>query len=87
MTIMGTRQAMQKSWGEERMLSKLFKLILIPPLLIMVTALVIIGLAKFDLLTAIIPKVIVVVIIVSVPVFIVKTVLFSKHQKKGGEKG
>jgi len=60
------------------MLSKLLKLVLIPPLLIMVTALVIIGLMKFDLLIAIIPKLIVAIIIMGVPVLIAKRVIFPK---------
>ena len=60
------------------MLSKLLRLVLIPPLLIMVTALVIMGLTKFDLLMAVIPKIIVAIIIIGVPVLIVKRVIFSK---------
>ena len=60
------------------MLTKLLKLALIPPLLVMVTALVIIGLMNFDLLMAIMPKLIVAFIIIGVPVLIVKRLVFPK---------
>ena len=60
------------------MLSRLLRIMLIPPLLIIVTALVIIGLIDFDLLVTIIPKLIVAIIIVGVPILIVKRMLFPK---------
>jgi hypothetical protein len=60
------------------MLSRLLRLILLPPLLIAVTALVIIGLIDFDLLVRIIPKLIVAIIIVGVPILIMKSLLFPK---------
>ena len=60
------------------MLSRLVRLILIPPLLIAVTALVIIGLIDFDLLVTIIPGLIVAIVIIGVPVLIIKRLVFPK---------
>ena len=60
------------------MLRRLSRLILIPPLLIAVTALVVIGLVNFDLLVAITVKAIVVIVIIGIPVLILKRLLFSK---------
>ena len=65
------------------MLSRLLRLILIPPLLIAVTALVVIGLIDFNLLVRIIPKLIVVIIIVGVPILIIKMLVFPNN---GGER-
>ena len=59
-------------------MSRLVRLILIPPLLIAVTALVVIGLKDFDLMVTITAKVIVVIVIVGIPVFIVKRLIFPK---------
>ena len=59
-------------------MSRLARLILIPPLLIAVTALVVIGLKDFDLLVTITAKVIAVIVIVGIPVLIVKRLLFPK---------
>ena len=60
------------------MLSRLLRLVLIPPLLIAVTVLVIIGLKDLDLLAAIIPKLVVAVVLVGITIFIVKRLFFSK---------
>ena len=60
------------------MLSRLMRLVLIPPLVIAVTALVIIGLVNFDLLMAIVPKLIVAIIVIGVPVLIIKMMFFPK---------
>jgi len=60
------------------MLSRLLRIILIPPLLIAVTALVIIGLIDFDLLVTIMPKLIGAILIIGIPVLIVKRLLFPK---------
>jgi len=60
------------------MLSRLVRLILIPPLLIAVTALVIIGLIDFDLLVTIIPGLIVAIVIIGVPVLIIKRLVFPE---------
>ena len=60
------------------MLSRLLRLVLIPPLLIAVTVLVIIGLKDLDLLVAIIPKLVVAVVLVGITIFIVKRLFFSK---------
>ncbi|MCD6230826.1 MAG: hypothetical protein J7J88_03040 [Dehalococcoidia bacterium] len=54
------------------------RLVLIPPLVIAVTALVIIGLVNFDLLMAIVPKLIVAIIAVGVPMLVVKMMFFPK---------
>jgi hypothetical protein len=56
-------------------LSKLLKAILIPTLLIAVTVLVVIGLKDFDLLVAIISRLIVVADIINIPVMILKMVI------------
>ena len=60
------------------MLSRLLKLVLIPPLLIGVTVLVIIGLKDLDLLVAIIPKLIVAVVLIGIPIFIVRRLFFRE---------
>ena len=60
------------------MLSRLLRLVLIPPLLIAVTVLVIIGLKDLDLLVEIIPKLVVAVVLVGITIFIVKRLFFSK---------
>lgn len=49
------------------MLSRLLRVVLIPPLLIGVTVLVIIGLKDLDLLVAMIRKLIVAVLIIGIP--------------------
>lgn len=59
-------------------MSRLVRLILIPPLLIAVTALVIIGLIDLDLLVTIIPRLIVAIVIIGVPVLIIKRLVFPK---------
>jgi len=60
------------------MLSRLLRVFLIPPLLIAVTALVIIGLKDFHLLSAIIPKLIVAIVIIGIPILIVKRLFLPK---------
>jgi len=60
------------------MLSRLSRLILIPPFLIAVTAMVFIGLNNFDLLVTITAKVIAVIVIAGIPVLIVKRLFFPK---------
>ena len=64
------------------MLNRLLRLILIPPLLIAVTALVVIGLIDFNLLVRIIPKLIVVIIIVGVPILIIKRLVFPNNSRE-----
>ncbi len=61
------------------MLSRLLRVFLIPPLLIAVTALVIVGLKDFNLLSVIIPKLIVAIVIIGIPILIVKRVFFPKY--------
>jgi len=60
------------------MLSRLIRVILIPPLLIAVTVLVILGLINFDLLVTITVKVIAVIVIAGIPMLILKRLLFPK---------
>jgi len=60
------------------MLSRLIWVTLIPPLLMAVTVLVIVGLMNFDLLIIIIVKVIAVIVIAGIPVLILKRLLFPK---------
>ena len=59
------------------MLRRLLMVILLPPLLIGVTVLVIIGLTNPDLLAAIISKLIVAVVLIGIPIFIVRRLFFS----------
>ena len=56
---------------------RLLMVILLPPLLIGVTVLVIIGLTNPDLLAAIISKLIVAVVLIGIPIFIVRRLFFS----------
>lgn len=65
------------------MLRKLLMAILIPPLLIAVTVLIIIGLKDFDLLVAVVSRLIVVIVIIGIPVIIVKMVVFPNRQRTG----
>lgn len=60
------------------MFNRLLRVILIPPLLIAVTALVIVGLKDPDLLATVTARGIAVIVIVGIPVLIVKTLLFHK---------
>ena len=60
------------------MLSRLARLILIPPLLIAVTALVVTGLKDFELLVIITTRVIAIIVIIGIPVLIVKRLFFPK---------
>ena len=62
----------------QQMLSRLIWVILIPPLLIAVTVLVIVGLINFNLLVTITVKVIAVIVITGIPVLILKRLLFLK---------
>jgi hypothetical protein len=66
------------------MLSRLLRLVLIPPLLLGMTALVIIGLKDLDLLAAIIPKLIVAVVLISIPILILRRLLFPVNNKRKG---
>jgi nitrate reductase gamma subunit len=60
------------------MLSRLLRIVLIPPLLIAVTVLVIIGLKDFNLLVAIVGKLIVATVIIGIPVLIMRRIIFPK---------
>ena len=62
----------------QQMLSRLIWVTLIPPLLIAVTVLVIVGLIDFDLLVTITVRVIAVIVIIGIPVLILKRLLFLK---------
>ena len=64
------------------MLSRLLRAALIPPLLIAATVLLIIGLTDFDLLVAIIPRLIVAVVIIGLPVLVVKRIIFPENSKR-----
>ncbi len=58
------------------MLRRLLLAILVPPLLIGVTLLVVIGLRDFDLLVAITGKVILVIVIIGIPLMILRMIVF-----------
>ena len=62
----------------QEMWKRLLRVMLIPPLLIAVTALVVVCLKNPDLLGTVIARVIVVIIIVGIPLLMVKTLLFPK---------
>jgi hypothetical protein len=62
----------------QQILSRLIWVTLVPPILIAVTVLVILGLINFDLLVAITARVIAVIVIVGIPVLILKRLLFPK---------
>jgi len=55
--------------------------ILIPPLLIAIAMLVLIGLADFDLLVAIVSKLIVVAVIIGIPMMILKIIIIPKKKE------
>ena len=59
---------------------RLLTAILIPPLLIAITALVVIGLKDFDLLVKIVSRIIVVAVIVGIPVMILKMIILPKKK-------
>lgn len=58
------------------MLRRLLLAILVPPLVIGVTLLVLIGLRDFDLLLAITGKLILVIIIIGIPLMILRMIVF-----------
>jgi len=66
------------------MLNRLLRLLLVPPLLVGVTALVIIGLKDLDLLAAIIPKLIVPIVLIGIPMLIVRRLFLPINNKKKG---
>ena len=59
---------------------RLLLAIFVPPLLVAVTVLVVIGLRDFDLLVAIVSKLIVVAVIIGIPVMILKMIIFPKNK-------
>ena len=63
------------------MLRRLLIAILIPPLLIAITILIVIGLKDFDLLLAIVSKLIVVAVIIGIPVMILKMIIIPKKKQ------
>ena len=60
---------------------RLLMAILIPPLLIAIAVLVLIGLADFDLLVAIVSKLIVVAVIIGIPMMILKIIIIPKKKE------
>lgn len=62
----------------QQILGRLIWVTLVPPLVIAVTVLVIVGLIDFDLLVTITVKVIAVIVITGIPVLILKRLLFPK---------
>jgi len=65
------------------MLRRLLLAILIPPLIIAVLVLVVIGLRDFDLLVAIVSRLIVLTVIVGIPIIILKMIIFPKKSRNG----
>ena len=59
---------------------RLLMAILLPPLLIAIAVLVLIGLKDFDLLVAIVSRLIVVAVIIGIPVMILKMVILPKRK-------
>jgi hypothetical protein len=66
-----------------RLLRSILMAILIPPPLIAITVLVIIGLKDFDLLVAIVSRLIVVAVIIWIPVMILKMIILPKKRENG----
>ena len=62
---------------------RLLLAIFVPPLLVAVTVLVVIGLRDFDLLVAIVSKLIVVAVIIGIPVMILKMIVLPKKKENG----
>ena len=62
---------------------KLLMAILVPPLLIAIIALVAIGLRDFDLLVAIVGRLIVVIVIIGIHVMILKMLFVPKKKQNG----
>lgn len=54
--------------------------ILIPPILIAIAVLVLIGFKDFDLLVAIVSRLIVVAVIIGIPVMIIKMIILPKKK-------
>jgi len=65
------------------MLRKLLLVILIPPLVIGVTALVLIGLMDFDLLVSITTTIIVVAVVIGIPAMVVRMIIFPGRPRNG----
>ena len=63
------------------MLRKLLLAMLMPPLLLGVTVLVVIGLKDFDLLVAIVSRLIVLAVIIGIPVIIVRMIVFPERSR------
>jgi hypothetical protein len=64
-------------------LRKLLLAILLPPLLIVITVLVVIGLKDFDLLVGIVSKLTVVIVVIGIPVMILKMIVLPKKKQNG----
>ncbi|MFO7772500.1 MAG: hypothetical protein R6V59_00895 [Dehalococcoidia bacterium] len=62
------------------MLRKLLLAILIPPLLIVITVLVLIGLRDVDVLATIVSRLIVLTVIIGIPVMILKMVFLPRKK-------
>jgi uncharacterized protein YqhQ len=62
-------------------LRKLLAAILIPPMLIAVTVLVVIGLKNFDLLVTIVSRLIVVTVVIGIPMMILKMIIIPKKKE------
>jgi uncharacterized protein YqhQ len=62
-------------------LRRLLRAVLLPLLFIAITVLVVIGLKDFDLLVAIVSRLVVVTVIIGIPVIILKTLLFSRKKE------
>ena len=63
------------------MLRRLLLAVLIPPLLLGVTLLVVIGLKDFNLLVDIVSRLIVVTVIIGIPVIIVRMIVFPGRSR------
>lgn len=63
------------------MLRRLLMVVLLPPLLIAVAVLVMIGLKDPDLLAAIISKLLVVAIIIGIPVIVLRMIIFPRKSR------
>ena len=62
---------------------RLLVAILVPPLLIAIAVLVVVGLKDFDLLVGIVSRLIVISVIIGIPVMILKMIVLPKNRENG----
>ncbi|GEM_PF-6287881 len=66
-----------------RLFTTIVRAIVTPPLLVLLAVLVMIGLRDIDLLTAIVSRLIVVVVVIAIPVMLVRTIILPGKKEDG----